>query len=815
MSTRLLFVGAWIALLAAGGGASAQDPLAQPVLNAIDQAKRFLLRQQQADGSFPCAYGDGGTSLALIALINTGMTAQDPEIQRGLEWLRTHDARPVFEVYAVSLKIQALAAAKDGRTDVERVAGLVRLLESGQLQNGSWTYRPIVAQTIKNPGGRRNAQMHLLMQGDNSNAQFAVLGLREAQEMGVPVSVEVWHKARNHFVDAQCRDGGWSYGDTGGIGSTGSMTVAGIATVVITDAMLKAEANHLNRDGTPQCCEPQSDQKILENAYRWMGNNFTVRYNPAAGREAAKGYWLYYLYGMERAGRFSGKRFFTNSRGNQFDWYREGAENLLTQQNRVNGSWNGDITFLGKTDNDDIVGTSMALIFLSKGLAPVLFNKLEYGQRDPHTKQLVGRHWNQHPDDIRNLTQQISGLPGWPKLLNWQTLDLSRATVDDLRQAPIAYISGNQAPRLTARDVDLLRQYISQGGFLLAVNNCQSATFDEGFRDLVRQLYPPSEARLQKLGADHPVFRAEYDLVDEQSGEPAVELWGLDVGCRTSIIYTPHDLSCLWDKWTSFQVLNRPEKLVSMITRASQVGVNIVAYVTGRQVLNKLGRQAVIPTGGSDGAIERDLVELRQIRYTGDWDAAPQALKRIMQAARGTAHLPVAGTTGHITLVDRNIHQYPLLYMHGRHDFQLSKNELEPLRKFLDNGGFLFADACCGSPQFDQSFRELMKQVYPEQALEQIPVEHELFLSQSGYELKTVRRREAGVAVNNAGLNGAIRAVEPFLEGILVNNRYVVVYSKYDISCALERQASVACNGYIHEDAVKLAVNILVYGLNQ
>ncbi|MCY2966124.1 MAG: DUF4159 domain-containing protein, partial [Planctomycetota bacterium] len=510
MRVRVLFVGAWIAILAAGGAARAQDPLAQPVLNAIDLAKRFLLRQQQADGSFKgerVQHHVGVTSLALMALINTGMTAQDPEIQRGLEWLRAHNSGLTYEV---SLKIQAMAAAKDGRTDVGRVAGLVRLLESGQLQNGSWSY-----------GANERGVFNVL--GDRSNAQFAVLGLREAQEMGVPVSVEVWRKARDHFVNAQHGDGGWDYSGPGrNGGSTGSMTVAGIATVVITDAMLKAEANQLNRDGTPKCCEPQSDQKILDNAYRWMGNNFTVRFNPGPGRAAANGWWLYYLYGLERAGRFSGKRFFTNSRGEQFDWYRAGAEYLLMQQNRVNGSWKGG----EQGEVDEIVGTSLGLIFLSKGLAPVLFNKLEYGQRDPRTKQLVGRQWNQHPDDIRNLTQQISGLPKWPKLLNWQTLDLSQATVGDLLQAPIAYISGNEAPQLTDRDVDLLRQYIAQGGFLLAVNNCQSATFDEGFRDLVRQLYPPSEAKLQKLGADHPVFRAEYDLVDKRSGESAVELWG-------------------------------------------------------------------------------------------------------------------------------------------------------------------------------------------------------------------------------------------------------------------------------------------------
>ncbi|RPI87429.1 MAG: DUF4159 domain-containing protein, partial [Planctomycetaceae bacterium] len=775
-----------------------EDPLRQPVLNAIEIAKRFLLRQQRPDGSWASERGNyavGIHSLVLLALLNTGMTAQDQQIQKGLEWLRANDSETTYEI---SLKIQALAAAKDSRTDVARVVALVNKLENQQLQNGSWTY----GRNVFNVGSPA---------GDRSNAQFAVLGLREAQEMGAHVRLEVWRKAREHFVRSQNPDGGWDYSDLGRGASIGSMTVAGLATVVITDAMLKAEENHLDADGSPRCCLPPLDQKVLEAAERWMGNNFAVRFNPSAGRGTANNRLLYYLYGLERAGRFSGRRFFVNSRGDQFDWYREGAEFLVSEQNRVNGTWQG----AGDGENDPLVGTSLSLIFLSKGLAPVLINKLSYGPRDPRTKQLASRDWNLHADDVRNLTQQISSLPKWPKLLNWQSVDVAQATLGDLMQAPIVSISGRESPQFADRDLDLLREYIVQGGFILAINNCNSAAFDEGFREVVRQLYPPSEARLQKLKADHPVFRAEYDLIDKRSGEPSVELWGLDVGCRTSIIYSPGDLSCLWDKWTSFQVPRRPPELVGMITRASQVGVNIVAYVTGREVLNKLEREATAPVGEADDAIERDLVELRKVRYTGDWDAAPQALRRIMQSARSTAHLPVAQKTGQITLVDRSLHQYPLLYMHGRHDFQLTKNEIERLRSFLENGGFLFADACCGSPQFDTSFRALVKVLFPEQSLERVPVGHEVFLSRSGFELKTVRRREAESGGNTAALDVAVRTVEPFLEGISVNNRFVLIYSKYDISCALERQSSVACTGYVHEDAVKLAVNIVVYGLNQ
>ena len=56
---------------------------------------------------------------------------------------------------------------------------------------------------------------------------------------------------------------------------------------------------------------------------------------------------------------------------------------------------------------------------------------------------------------------------------------------------------------------------------------------------------------------------------------------------------------------------------------------------------------------------------------------------------------------------------------------------------------------------------------------------------------------------------------EPFLEGIEVGGRLVVVYSKYDISCALEQQSTAACRGYIEKDAVKIALNVVIYAMRQ
>lgn len=768
--------------------AAQAEVTAKQVVDSIEKGKQALLSQQQLDGSWSTGGGDmweiGDTSLVLLALLNTGMSTADPKIERGLGWLRKRN--PV-KTYEISLMIQALAAAKDGKRDSTKIAELAALLEDMQIRQGfnagSWGY-------TKGGGA-----------GDRSNGQFAVLGLREAQEMGAAVSLDTWKRARLHWLSSQNDDGSWAY--TGGKqpgGGTGSMTVAGIATLVITQAMLLSSEKELNADGTPNCCGDPVVDKPLEDACRWLGRSFSVRNNPGDGR-----WLLYYLYGLERAGRFSGRRFFVNDRGQKHDWYRDGAEYLVGTQNQFAGTWKDG-------DQNVIRSTSFALMFLSKGLAPVLINKLQHGPHEGN-RPVADVDWNRHPNDIRNLTQLISNRDKWPKLLTWQTVDVSQATVPDLMQAPILFISGSDAPQFSQHDRDLFKEYILQGGFILVDNNCRSSAFDDGFRDLVRQMYPPSEAQLKKLTADHPVFRSEFNLVDDKTHEPLVELWGVDVGCRTSIMYSPHDLSCLWDKWTSFKVPDRPGSLVSMIDKATRVGVNIVAYVTGREILNKIQQQEQVLAVSEPDRVERDLLEIKKIRYTGDWDAAPQALKNLLIALGRTTGASVATRPRDLQLLDPKLFRSPIVYMHGRHDFNLSKNEQDRLREYINQGGVLFSDACCGVPAYDRSFRTLMKQLFRDNPLKRIPPDHEIF--KIGHDLKTVKRREPDVDQVNAALQVSVRTVEPFLEGIEINGRFVVVYSKYDISCALERQASVACTGYVHEDAVRIGVNVILYFLNQ
>ena len=86
-----------------------------------------------------------------------------------------------------------------------------------------------------------------------------------------------------------------------------------------------------------------------------------------------------------------------------------------------------------------------------------------------------------------------------------------------------------------------------------------------------------------------------------------------------------------------------------------------------------------------------------------------------------------------------------------------------------------------------------------------------------GYDLSNVSRREPQARDTGDRAEARIRKGPPELEGIKVgpDGRYAVIFSKYDISCALEKHDSLECEGYLRDDAERIAINMLLYSLLQ
>ena len=80
-----------------------------------------------------------------------------------------------------------------------------------------------------------------------------------------------------------------------------------------------------------------------------------------------------------------------------------------------------------------------------------------------------------------------------------------------------------------------------------------------------------------------------------------------------------------------------------------------------------------------------------------------------------------------------------------------------------------------------------------------------------GFDLSQVSRREPQIRAENAPLQTKVRKGAPELEGLKIGDRYAVIFSPYDLSCALEKHDSLECEGYTRDDAQRIGLNLLLY----
>jgi hypothetical protein len=784
------------------------DQLVEQVRKSIEAAKGFLLKKQNNNGNWEVnelsfhdpviAYPGGKTALALLALLNAGVPPDDPAIQKGLKHLRTLPAGKGTKTYVVAL--QAMVYAQAGQpVDEARIKENVLWLLDARMARG-WGYTKLLGGPDERQGIAGGGE-------DNSNTQYALLGLHAGVEANVAFSAEESQRLqaalkamRTFYVNTQVKregEGGWDYRrrDPASPVPTFTMTTAGLGSLLITGMDLAEGRQVLRDDGSAENCGKYDEVEQVSNALRWLGRRFPAGLQ-ANNANSLIGPAFYSLYGVERVGRLSGLRFFGGH-----DWYETGCRFLVKTQD-TDGSWKGNPgENLLNNDSTLVVNTSFALLFLSKGRTPVLVAKLAHGALD-------STDWNRKRNDLRNLVGFASRELFERRPMAWQIFDVRergalpkdklQEVAAQLLETPVVFLNGhNFTP--TGTDLDLLREYLANGGFVFVEACCGSPAFDKAFRAAVPKLF--EDAELKPLDGEHPVWKAKF-LVPP--GKP-FPLEGVSQGCKTVLIYSPKPIAGYWE---ANQFKDGTGKA------AFELGANVLAYATGLEPPKPRGTKVDLPRDDPKGRVKRGYLQVAQLKHEGDDKPAPQAMRHLMAEARN-AGLDVVLETRDVYPTAEAVLNYRFLYMHGRRTFRSpTAEDLKHLRFNLKSGGTLLADACCGSQTFDKSFREFMKVLWEEDKLllEPIPPDDELFgKALNGTEIKQVRcrRRLADGKVTE------LRSVPPALEGIKLNGRWVVIYSPYDIGCALENHKATDCVGHDHDSALRLARAAVLYALKK
>ncbi len=335
------------------------DPVSPGSIRAaVLRGIRFLRADLGADGVCYHAHGDNGdsafgaTALVIHALRASGVGADDPAIRKGLDTtllLFDRTGRPGLRPFSVRWETYGLALLAMALHDLDDTKYREPLLvvrdriAGGILANGQWTYRCLVGTEAAKPAS-----------GDNSNTQYANLGLRAVGASGVEVDPEVWRRVDAHWRNTQAEEGSWGYLASGSRRSSRvlPMTAAGVAGLA-----LAAEAL-AGGDAPTRIAGDEAVRRGLAHLGRSLFLSDWNRVLP------------YSLYAVERACRLTGTEAFAGG-GRTFDWYREGAWRFLTTQND-DGSWGTQSPRSWEAHGfGKIPDTAFALLFLARATATV------------------------------------------------------------------------------------------------------------------------------------------------------------------------------------------------------------------------------------------------------------------------------------------------------------------------------------------------------------------------------------------------------------------------------------------------------------
>jgi hypothetical protein len=370
--------------------------------NRVAEAIRKGVEYLRTADSPPGPYGvKSSDELILLTFIHAGVPEQDPQFQTLLKKILE---APLETTYNVALQAMALEELHRVKHQ-SRIAQCAQFLADNQCKNGQWSYgKPTAAAMdldvptggagpdaptrggVVDFGGGEKVKPKVTRRisirrsregidaGDNSNSQYAALGLRACHDAGILFPKDLVTLARKFWVDSAIGDAGkndavatggkalgvpqsWCYKGyhhqlkyckTPDAGYT-SMTAGAVGAVTIYDYMLGLDW--------------KKDKTVL-NGLAWLVKNWSWSENvgPCEIGQSLPKTWLYYgFYAVERAGMLADM-----PKIGPYDWYREGATVLLDAQ-KPGGSWAASEGMAKKPTWD----TCFAILFLKRATRPL------------------------------------------------------------------------------------------------------------------------------------------------------------------------------------------------------------------------------------------------------------------------------------------------------------------------------------------------------------------------------------------------------------------------------------------------------------
>jgi len=188
---------------------------------------------------------------------------------------------------------------------------------------------------------------------------------------------------------------------------------------------------------------------------------------------------------------------------------------------------------------------------------------------------------------------------------------------------------------------------------------------------------------------------------------------------------------------------------------------------------------------------------IARVKYDGggDWYTDPTALENWLEELNRELGIEVTEEEKIVTLKDKSFYKYPMLFISGHGNIDLSRKEASNLRKYLLNGGFLYINDDYG---LNKNIKREFSKVFSDFKFRSLGFSHKIFNCYYRLDYFPKVHKHDGK--------------KPQLYAIYKNNRIVVLYThEADIVDGLTDYEIFKDKKSDREEAMKFAVNMVFF----
>ncbi|MHC4506024.1 MAG: DUF4159 domain-containing protein, partial [Planctomycetota bacterium] len=215
------------------------------------------------------------------------------------------------------------------------------------------------------------------------------------------------------------------------------------------------------------------------------------------------------------------------------------------------------------------------------------------------------------------------------------------------------------------------------------------------------------------------------------------------------------------------------------------------------------------PSGPSGSKVPRQKAHGRarigRVRYQGEW-RTPRAFDGIVRHLSSIVRIDLDEEPAVVSLADKNLWRHPLLYLSGHGPVSLTPAERKGLKAYVEGGGTLWADGCCGKSLFERTLKTELARVFPGRPMKRLAPSHPLF--EIGHVIVKVR-------YNSAHRKLPYRTKPPHVEAITIAGREAVLYTPHSLGGGWKTyEYGLPCMMH-DDDALRLSENIVLFAFSR